>query len=57
MGFKKWLRNVVSKKKDIDQFQTAIQKLKRMCSQFNFDFVGLEEGYLVVTPPFAKIER
>lgn len=44
-------------KKDIGQFQTAIQKMKRICNQFNWDLVGLEEGYLVVTPPFAKIER
>ncbi len=44
-------------KKDIGQFQTAIQKMKRVCTQFNWDLVGLEEGYLVVTPPFAKIER
>lgn len=44
-------------KKDIGQFQTAIQKMKRVCSQFNWDLVGLEDGYLVVTPSFAKIER
>ena len=44
-------------KKDIGQFQTTIQKLKRNCTQFNWDIVGLEDGYLVVTPPFAKIER
>ncbi len=44
-------------KKDIGQFQTAIQKMKRVCTQFNWDLVGLEEGYLVVTPSFAKIER
>ncbi len=44
-------------KKDIGQFQTAIQKMKRVCNQFNWDLVGLEDGYLVVTPSFAKIER
>ena len=44
-------------KKDIGQFQTTIQKLKRNCMQFKWDIVGLEDGYLIVTPPFAKIER
>jgi len=44
-------------KKDIGQFQTAVQKMKRVCSQFNWDLVGLEDGYLLITPSFAKIER
>ncbi len=44
-------------KKDIGQFQATVQKLKRNCMQFKWDIVGLEDGYLVVTPSFAKIER
>lgn len=44
-------------KKDLGQFQLTIQKLKRVCTQFGWDVVGTEDGYLVVTPQFARIER
>jgi SepF-like predicted cell division protein (DUF552 family) len=44
-------------KKDIGLLQNTVQKLKRICSQSGWDVVGLEDGYLVVTPQFAKIER
>ena len=44
-------------KKDIGLLQTTVQKMKRTCSQFGWDVVGLEDGYLIVTPAFAKIER
>lgn len=42
---------------DLGEFQNCIQKLKRVCTQYGWDIVGTEEGYLVVTPQFAKIER
>lgn len=44
-------------KKDLGLLQSTVQKLKRTCSQFGWDVVGLEDGYLVVTPSFVKIER
>lgn len=44
-------------KRDLGQFQTAVQKLKRVCTNFGFDIAGTEEGYLVVTPKFAQIAR
>jgi len=44
-------------RKDLGQFQTSVQKLKRSCSSFGFDIAGTEEGYLVVTPKFAQIAR
>jgi SepF-like predicted cell division protein (DUF552 family) len=44
-------------KRDLGQFQTAVQKLKRVCTNFNFDIAGTEEGYLVITPKFAQISR
>jgi SepF-like predicted cell division protein (DUF552 family) len=44
-------------KKDLGQFQLSVQKLKRICMQWGWDLVGTEDGYLVVTPQFAKIER
>ena len=44
-------------KKDIGEFQTCVAKLKKVCNQFNFDIAGTEEGYIVLTPTFARIER
>jgi len=44
-------------RKDLGEFQTSVQKLKRNLAQFGGDIVGTEDGYLIVTPKFAKIER
>jgi SepF-like predicted cell division protein (DUF552 family) len=44
-------------KKDLGLFQSTVQKMKRVCTQFGWDLVGLEDGYLIVAPQFAKIER
>ena len=44
-------------KKDLGEFQNSVRKLQRMCSQFRWDIVGTEDGYLVLTPNFAKIAR
>lgn len=44
-------------KNDIGLFQTIMQKMKRLSMQFNWDLVALQEGYLIVTPNFARIER
>jgi SepF-like predicted cell division protein (DUF552 family) len=44
-------------KKDLGQFQTSVQKLKRICTNYGFDIAGTEEGYLVITPKFAQIAR
>ena len=42
---------------DLGEFQNCVQKLKRVSNQYGWDIVGTEEGYLIVTPQFAKIER
>jgi SepF-like predicted cell division protein (DUF552 family) len=42
---------------DLGEFQNCVQKLKRVSNQYGFDIAGTEEGYLVVTPNFAKIAR
>jgi SepF-like predicted cell division protein (DUF552 family) len=44
-------------KKDLGEFQNCVQKLKRLTTQFGFDLAGTEDGYLLVTPTFAKIVR
>lgn len=52
-----FLKTKELQRKDIGQFQTAVQKLKRNCGNMGFDLAGTEEGYLVVTPKFAQILR
>lgn len=52
-----FLKTQELQRKDLGEFQNSVQKLKRNCSQFGWDLVGLEEGYLIATPAFAKIER
>lgn len=42
---------------DLGEFKNCVQKLKRFSNQYGWDIVGMEEGYLVMTPNFAKIER
>ena len=42
---------------DLGEFRNCVQKLKRFSNQFGWDMVGMEEGYLVITPNFAKIAR
>ncbi len=44
-------------RRDIGLAQTVLQKLKRLSTQFNWDIVSLPEGYLIMVPNFAKIER
>lgn len=44
-------------KKDVGLFQTSLQKMKRLSTQFNWDLVALPEGYVVMTPSFVRIER
>ncbi len=44
-------------RKDVGLFQTSLQKMKRLSTQFNWDLVALQEGYLILTPSFVRIER
>lgn len=44
-------------KRDIGQFKTAVHRLKRFCTQYGWDLVGVEDGYLIVTPKFGRIVR
>ena len=52
-----FLRARELQRKDLGEFQNCVAKLKKVSSQHGFDLVGTEEGYLLVTPPFAKIQR
>jgi SepF-like predicted cell division protein (DUF552 family) len=44
-------------RKDLGEFQNCVAKLKKVSNQYGFDLVGTEDGYLLVTPQFAKIQR
>ena len=44
-------------RKDLGQFQAGVQKLKRVCTERGWGIVGTSEGYIIVTPRFAKIKR
>ena len=44
-------------RRDLGEFQNSVQKLKRISGQYGFDIAGTEEGYIVLTPSFAKIAR
>ncbi|MEM5832406.1 MAG: hypothetical protein QXT38_03820 [Candidatus Aenigmatarchaeota archaeon] len=44
-------------KKDLSEFQNSLIKLKKIVNQFKWDMVGIEDGYLIISPGFAVIER
>ncbi len=52
-----FLKTAELQKKDLGEFQNSVRKLKRECMRFGWDIVGLEEGYLILAPSFATIER
>jgi SepF-like predicted cell division protein (DUF552 family) len=52
-----FLRARELQRKDLGEFQNCVAKLKKVSSQHGFDLVGTEDGYLLVTPQFAKIQR
>ena len=52
-----FLRARELQRKDLGEFQNCVAKLKKVSNQHGFDLVGTEDGYLLVTPSFAKIER
>jgi SepF-like predicted cell division protein (DUF552 family) len=52
-----FLKTKQIQRQDLGTFQMCIQKLKRICNNYGFDIAGTEEGYIVVTPRFARIVR
>ena len=52
-----FLKTQELQRRDIGEFQNCVQKLRRVSRQYGFDIVGTEEGYLILTPSFAKIVR
>jgi SepF-like predicted cell division protein (DUF552 family) len=56
-GYIVFLKVLDIQRKDLGQFKQAVQMLKRRCIQYGWDIVGIEDGYMVLTPKFAKIAR
>lgn len=52
-----FLKVLELQRRDIGQFKQTIDMIRRRCIQFGWDIVGIEDGYMVVTPKFAKIMR
>ncbi len=52
-----FLKSRELQRKDLGQLQLAVQKLKRLCTNYGYDIAGTEDGYLVMTPKFAQILR
>ena len=44
-------------KRDFGQFQTSVEKLKRYSNQYGWDIAATDDGYLLLTPRFARISR
>jgi len=45
------------KEKDIVELKRAINKLKKTCDAITGEIAGFGEDYIVITPPFATIQR
>ncbi len=52
-----FLRLKELQRRDVGEFQNTLQKMKRVCIQFNWDMTVVEDGYLIVTPQFAQVEK
>jgi SepF-like predicted cell division protein (DUF552 family) len=52
-----FLRMAELQKKDLGQFQATLQRLRRHCVRSGWDIVAVGEGYLIITPEYARIVR
>ncbi len=45
------------KERDIMELKRAIDKLKKTCVALDGDIAGIDEDYIVVTPPGVRVHR
>ena len=45
------------RQKDVSELKRSVEKLKKTCTAMNGDIVGIDEDFLVITPPYAMIYR
>ena len=43
--------------KDTEEYKRSMEKIKKTCSNVNGEIGGLGNGWLLLTPSFAKIHR
>jgi SepF-like predicted cell division protein (DUF552 family) len=45
------------RERDIGELKRSVERLRKTSMAMNGDIVGIDEDYLVLVPPFAKIHR
>lgn len=64
-GVQKYLRegNIIflrikkMKERDMGELKRSVERLRRTAVAMNGDIIGIDEDYLILTPPFVKIHR
>jgi SepF-like predicted cell division protein (DUF552 family) len=52
-----FLRMKKLKERDLGELKRCIERLRKTSIAMNGDIIGIDEDYLVLTPPFARIHR
>ena len=52
-----WVRIKPLKEKDITELKRAVDRLRKTCVAINGDVAGIDEDFLVLTPPGVSIHR
>ncbi len=52
-----WVRIKPLKEKDITELKRSVDRLRKTCIAINGDVAGIDEDYLVLTPPGVSIHR
>lgn len=52
-----FLRIKKLKERDLGELKRSIERLRRTTIAMNGDIIGVDEDYLILTPPAAKIHR
>ncbi len=45
------------KEKDMSELKRVIDKLRKTCVALNGDIAGIEEDWIILTPPYAHVAR
>jgi hypothetical protein len=52
-----FLRMKKLKERDLGELKRCVERLRRTVTAMNGDIIGVDEDYLILTPPSAKIYR
>ena len=52
-----WVRIRPLKEKDLTELKRSVDRLRKTCIAINGDVAGIDEDYLVLTPPGVNIHR